>query len=307
MSNVLDLDDQTFFGFERATGTSLLQWSGSTTARSTSTVCAGFITIFSRDGCPAASNARRCPSAAIAGSRSGQSDLEIVATPRPREEFDAWLAEQANRPLDIEHGSRMAPRGAALHRRRRRGELGRVTLPHRRRGLCEAVADAAAAATTGSTGLLRAHAGGGRHCAKTPAKPSETSPLSAEPSSPRHDWPGATAAARRDRPTPPPAMSAGADEPITLPTATIFVDADEWDARATRSEGPATRCSREWPPGSPSESDGSPQTARSPWVPVNERTADDTRANAVTNVDITVDPHPRRRTCAKSGPQRSKR
>ena len=35
---------------------------------------------------------------------SGQSDLEIVATPRPREEFDAWLSEQANTPLDAEHG-----------------------------------------------------------------------------------------------------------------------------------------------------------------------------------------------------------
>src|SRR6476620_8941267 len=30
--------------------------------------------------------------------------LEIVATPRPREEFDAWLGEQANTPLDSEHG-----------------------------------------------------------------------------------------------------------------------------------------------------------------------------------------------------------
>ena len=30
--------------------------------------------------------------------------LEIVSTPRPREEFDAWLGEQANTPLDSEHG-----------------------------------------------------------------------------------------------------------------------------------------------------------------------------------------------------------
>src|SRR4029078_9877466 len=29
-----------------------------------------------------------------------------------------------------------------------------------------------------------------------------------------------------------------------------------------------------------------------PWIPVNERTAGDTRANAITNVDITVDPAP---------------
>jgi diacylglycerol O-acyltransferase / wax synthase len=29
-----------------------------------------------------------------------QSDLEIVETPRAREDFDAWLGEQANTPLD---------------------------------------------------------------------------------------------------------------------------------------------------------------------------------------------------------------
>src|SRR5262249_10147318 len=42
--------------------------------------------------------------------------------------------------------------------------------------------------------------------------------------------------ARRDRDragsATPPAPTAGADERVTLPTATIFVDADEWDARA---------------------------------------------------------------------------
>jgi hypothetical protein len=32
------------------------------------------------------------------------SDMEIVASARPREEFDAWLNEQANTPLDCEHG-----------------------------------------------------------------------------------------------------------------------------------------------------------------------------------------------------------
>ena len=37
-------------------------------------------------------------------SPSGQSELEIVAAPRPREEFDAWLTGQANTPLDAEHG-----------------------------------------------------------------------------------------------------------------------------------------------------------------------------------------------------------
>src|SRR6185503_5457169 len=37
--------------------------------------------------------------------------------------------------------------------------------------------------------------------------------------------------------TPPVGPTAGADEVVTVPTATVFVDADEWDARAAALEG----------------------------------------------------------------------
>jgi hypothetical protein len=92
--------------------------------------------------------------------------------------------------------------------------------------------------------------------------------------------------------TPRP-LPAAADERITLPMATIFVDADEWDARAHVLGGTsnallaglaarlAQRVGRV-------TADGSVTLA----MPVNDRTADDTRANAVTNVDVTVDPAP---------------
>jgi len=92
-------------------------------------------------------------------------------------------------------------------------------------------------------------------------------------------------------PTAPPAPTAGADERVTLSTATIFLDADEWDARAHSLGGSsnsllaglaarlAQRVGRV-------TADGS----ATPSIPVNERTAGDTRANAITNVDITVDP-----------------
>ena len=63
--------------------------------------------------------------------------------------------------------------------------------------------------------------------------------------------------------TVPPVPPAEADEVVTLPTATVFLDADEWDARADSLGGTATRCSREWRPASPSERDASRQTARS--------------------------------------------
>jgi diacylglycerol O-acyltransferase / wax synthase len=94
-------------------------------------------------------------------------------------------------------------------------------------------------------------------------------------------------------PTTPPALPAGADEPITLPTATIFVDADEWEARAHSLGGTsnallaglaarlAQRVGRV-------TADGSVALR----MPVNERAAGDTRANANSNVYITVDPAP---------------
>jgi hypothetical protein len=94
-------------------------------------------------------------------------------------------------------------------------------------------------------------------------------------------------------PTTPLALPAGADEPITLPTVTIFVDADEWEARAYSLGGTsnallaglaarlAQRVGRV-------TADGSVVLR----MPVNERAARDTRANANSNVYITVDPAP---------------
>jgi hypothetical protein len=93
-------------------------------------------------------------------------------------------------------------------------------------------------------------------------------------------------------PTKPPASPA-ADERITLPVATIFVDADEWDARAyslggtsnTLLAGLAARLAQRV---GRVAADGSVALT----LPVNERTTGDTRANAITNVDLTVDPAP---------------
>ena len=105
MSTVLDLFDQTVFVGERATGaTNLLQcvW-----------VYNGAIDI---DGVRRFHHhlrqgrlSRRIERSPLPFGRhrwvspNGQSELEIAA-PRPRDEFDAWLSEQADTPLDAEHG-----------------------------------------------------------------------------------------------------------------------------------------------------------------------------------------------------------
>ena len=46
-------------------------------------------------------------------SPNGSPELEI-ASARPRDEFNAWLYEQAKTPLDTRERTRMAPRGAPV-------------------------------------------------------------------------------------------------------------------------------------------------------------------------------------------------
>jgi hypothetical protein len=82
------------------------------------------------------------------------------------------------------------------------------------------------------------------------------------------------------------------DERIALPSATAFVDASEWDARAQSLGGTSNAllaglaADAAQRMGRVTVGDGAVMLS----IPVNERTDGDTRANAVTNVDITVDP-----------------
>jgi hypothetical protein len=294
MSNLLDLYDQTYFSFQRATGvTNLLQcfW------------------VYNRaidiDGLRRFHHhlqqgllSRRIERSPLPFGRhrwvspSGQSELEIVATPRAREEFDAWLDEQASTPLDAEHGPGwhlavlpFTDGGAGVSLVVSHCLIDGV-------GLCEGLADAA----SGRHDPINWPAAGSRP---------RWQALREDARQTARDIPAigraVVAAARfagRNRggagsATPPPAPIAGADEHVTLSTATIFLDAEEWDARAhslggtsnTLLAGLAARLAQRV---GRVTADGSV----TPSIPVNERTAGDTRANAITNVDITVDPAP---------------
>jgi len=306
MSNVLDLFDQTVFVGERATGaTNLLQcvWMYNRA------IDIDGLRQFHHHLQRGRLSRRIEPSPLPFGrhrwvSPSGQSELEIVATPQPREEFDAWLNELANTPLDAEHGPgwhlamvRFTDGGAGVS----------LVISHCLTdgvGLCEALTEAAS----------------GRHDPiNWPAAGSRRRPqaLREDARQTLHDIPGigravaaAARMARRHRGregsaaaasfkapskalSKPPAPTAGADERVTLSTATIFVDADEWDARAqslggtsnTLLAGLAARLAQRV---GRVTADGSVTLT----LPVNERTAGDTRANAITNVDFTVDPAP---------------
>src|SRR4029079_10459149 len=106
MSNVLDLVDQTIFRVERAAGvTNLIQcvWAYNRPVDINS-LCRV------HDQLRASRLSRRIERSPLPFGRhrwvtpSDQPQLEIVALPRPREDFDAWLAEQANTALDAERG-----------------------------------------------------------------------------------------------------------------------------------------------------------------------------------------------------------
>ena len=298
MSNVLDLVDQTFFLGEQATGVPLVLQ------------C---VWVYDRaidiDGLRRFHHhlqrgrlSRRIERSPLPFGRhrwvspSGKSDLEIVATPRPREEFDAWLSEQANTPLDAEHGPEwhlavlpFTDGGAGVS----------LVISHCLTdavGLCEALADAA----SGRHDPISWPAAGSRR--RWLALREDARQTTGDLPSMGGAVVAAARLARRNRghagltaplASRPPAPRAGAHERITLPTATIFVDADEWDARAhslggtsnTLLAGLAARLAQRV---------GRVTAAGSVTLgmPVNLRTAGDTRANAVTNVDITVDPVP---------------
>jgi hypothetical protein len=296
MSNVIDLVDQSAFLGERATAaTNLLQ-------------C---VWVYNRaidiDGLRQFHQhlqrgrlARRVERSPLPFGRhrwvspSGQSDLEIVATPRPREEFDAWLSEQANTPLDAECGPGwhlavlpFTDGGAGVS----------LVISHTLIdgvGLCQAVADAASGRhdpiswpATGSRRRWKALREDARQTARD--IPAMGRAVVAVGRFARRNRGGD--GSRTQLPSAPRSPFVGPDKRVALPKATIFVDVDEWDARAHSLGGTsnallaglaarlAQRVGRV-------AGDGFATLA----IPVDKRADGDTRANAITSVDIVVDP-----------------
>lgn len=294
MSNVLDLYDQAYFSFERAAG---------------ATCALQCVWVYDRaidmDGLLRFHHnlqrgrlSRRMERSPLPFGRhrwvasNNQPGLEIVEKRRTREDFDAWLSEQANTPLDAERGPGwhlavlpFTDGGAGVS----------LVISHcliDGVGLCEALTEAAT----------------GQHKANdwpTAASRPRWQALREDARQTARDIPGigravvaAAQFARRQRkhaaaaaaPSTKPAAPTQ-DEDVTLSTATIFLDADQWDARAralggtsnTLLAGLAARLAERV---GRLTSDG----WATPSIPVNERTPGDTRANAITNVDITVDP-----------------
>jgi diacylglycerol O-acyltransferase len=227
-------------------------------------------------------------------SADGPSDIEI-ATPRPRAELDAWLEEQARTPIDAEHGP---PWHLAVLPFTDGGAAVSLAVSHclaDGAGLLEAMADAADGRdapiswpAAGSHGRWQALREDARQAGRDiPAL--GRGAVAAVRLARRARREGAGAAPY----TTPLRLPSGVDESLTPPMATVFVGADEWEARAHALGGTsnallvglaahlAQRMGRV-------TADGSVLMN----VPINERTAGDTRANAVGHLTVTVDPTP---------------
>jgi diacylglycerol O-acyltransferase len=219
--------------------------------------------------------------------------IEIAASARPRAEFDSWLREQATIPIDAEHGPGWHLAVLPFHD----GGAGvSLVVSHcliDGVGLCRALADAAC----GETASAGWPAAASRRRVRTVLADTRQSARDL----PRIGGAIKTAArvarrARRERAGAPATVrvsaNTGPDEQVALPAATIFVDLAEWDARAQSRGGTsnsllagfaatlAHRLGRVRP------GDGAVTLA----IPVNQRTHGDTRANAITDISVAVDP-----------------
>jgi hypothetical protein len=291
MSNVLDLVDQTFFRLEHAAGVGQCVWVYDRA------VDIHGLRQFHRH-LEQGRLARRIERSPLPFGRHrwvspcDRHELKI-ATPRPREEFDAWLSEHANTPLDAEHGP-------GWH-------LAVLPFTDGGAGVSFVVTHCLTDGIGGCLALVEA-AWGYDHTINWPAAGSrprwrglreDTRQIMRDIPEIRRALKSGVAAARFARrhrgsaapASPAPAPITGADELVTLPTATAFLDADEWDARAQSLGGTSNTllsalAARLAQRAGRVAADGSVALA----IPVNERSADDTRANAVTMVDIMVDP-----------------
>jgi diacylglycerol O-acyltransferase len=216
------------------------------------------------------------------------SELVVVETPRPRAQFNQWLHEQAATPLDVQHGP-----GWRL-----------AALPF----------------TDGGTGisLVISHSltdGGGLCLALAEATAGRDDEIVWPAARSRQRWRAISADARqflRDVPsigraagtavrviragqaatdTRAARRPSGTDEPVTVPMATVSVDIDQWDAHArtvgatsnSLLVGVATRLAQRM------GRVGADNTVDL-TMPVNDRVEGDTRANAITDVDFTLQP-----------------
>ncbi|WP_077098896.1 type I polyketide synthase [Mycobacterium terramassiliense] len=220
-------------------------------------------------------------------------DLDIDATPRPRADVSAWLDERARLPIDPEWGPGwhlgllpLEDGGAAIS----------LVVSHTLVdgiGLGQAIADAAEGRTR-DFGYPPAGSRTRRHAVREDLRQTAKElPAIAKAfsSAAGKIWPDRKQFTSSVKAAPPPPRTADDDQVVEVPALTAFIDLADWDARA-KSLGASSNslvaavASRLAVRAGRVHDDGT-VTLR---FPVTLRTENDTRGNALTVVDVAVDP-----------------
>lgn len=221
----------------------------------------------------------------------GPAELAVAATALPRNQIYTWFDDQAALPIDPEFGppwrlavQPIAEGGAAvslvLSHTVADGVGGKIAITDAARGSSR---DLGYPAAGGSSKLPVLVADSRKFIVEIPAMVKAAVALAR------------LARSRKEDLSPPGRETRAADEtagqPVTMPMITVFAPAQEWDARALELGGTPTSLfigltcrlggRLGW-----TNADGMVGII----VPVNERTEDDTRGNALTQVSMTVDP-----------------
>ncbi|MCZ8380113.1 hypothetical protein O6P37_14670 [Mycobacterium sp. CPCC 205372] len=290
MSNVLQPLDQAVFDIERATGTAnLLQCAWILPGAVNRRGLEHFHQRLRRDVL-ASRRIERSPLPFgrhrwVASSR--MSDIEFVTTARPRSDFSDWLNEQPGIMLDPEHGPGWHLAALPFTDG---GSGVSLVISHCLTdgiGLCDALVNAA---------------GDGDADANWPdaASRRRSRALREDLRQTVRDTPavGRAGAAvlrmgRQERESAEPTLPehTGGDEMVVIPRATIFVDAGDWDSRAETLGGTSNTLLAAF---AARLATGLRRVTADGLVtldmPVNERTPGDTRAGAVRDAHVTVDP-----------------
>lgn len=223
----------------------------------------------------------------------GRDDIDIAKTPRARGELNAWAYERARLPIDPEFGPGWHLGVLGLHDG---GTAISLVASHTLvdgLGLIEVIADAAKGRTRdlvypppGSRSRRRAVLDDAR---QTLASVPELA----------HALKAGVRLARQGRKefassiagAPPGPRTARDDRPVEVPALVAFVDVDQWDACAARLGGTSNSLFAGFAANLGARmgrhaDDGSVALA----FPVGQRTLDDTRGNAMTFANVTVDP-----------------
>ena len=220
-------------------------------------------------------------------------DIDIAATPRPRADVNAWTDERARLPVDPEWGPGWHLGVLPLEDG---GTAVSLVVSHTvvdGVGLVQAIVDAAEGRThdlgyppAGSRTRGRALREDLRQTVKDLPDVAQAVRATA-----RKAWPDRKEFTSSIKAAPPAPRTASNDQAVEVPALTAYIDLAEWDSRAkslgasSNSLAAGVACRLAVRVGRVHDDGTVPLR-----FPISQRTKEDTRSNALTVVDVTVDP-----------------